>query len=141
MVHALEKIHWLLKPDGRLIDIHPSGQPPPIMVRVGAERFLAGWLKEEDDYIEYAQADGALGQVVRQGLFVLERRETFAFTTCADTLSDLRHYLAKTWQKAIIEDNVARRIDELMSNIERDKEIIVREVIKIARLRPLYDKG
>ena len=50
MVHALETIHGLLKPDGRLIDIHPSGDPPPIIVRIGERSEIAGWLQETDDF-------------------------------------------------------------------------------------------
>ena len=34
MVHALETIHELLKPDGVLLDIHPTNEPATIAVRL-----------------------------------------------------------------------------------------------------------
>jgi hypothetical protein len=37
MVHALEIIHSLLKPDSLLIDIHPTGQHPRVEVHAGGE--------------------------------------------------------------------------------------------------------
>ena len=33
MVHALEEIHRLLRPDGRLIEIHPALEEPYVMVK------------------------------------------------------------------------------------------------------------
>lgn len=137
MVHALERAHRLLKGNGRLIDIHPLGEPPPIEVRLGPEIHPVGWLREEDDYIEYVQASQAIETVIKRGLFVQEKQGTFAHITYADTLADLQHYLAKEWQDAFIENVVAGRIEDLMSSIELDQELILRDVIQIARLRPL----
>jgi hypothetical protein len=135
MVHALEKAHQLLVPGGLMVDIHPSGQPPPIVVRLGEETHLAGWLREEDDYVEYAQADAALNEVVVRGLFRREARSRFTFTTHAATVAELRDFLARTWEDAIIDDGVALRATELLQSAAvADKEVILREPIKIARL-------
>ena len=137
MVHALERSHWLLQGNGRLIDIHPLGEPPPIEVRLGSEVHHVGWLREEDDYIEYVQASEALDEVVARGLFARERAGTFAYIIYADTLADLQCYLEMEWHDAFIEDVVAGRIEGLMSSIEPDQELILRDVVQIARLRPL----
>jgi hypothetical protein len=136
MVHALEKIRGLLEPDGRLIDIHPSGEPPPIEVRVGQRTIVVGWMKETDDFAEYAQASAALSQVVERGWFDVERKGAFEFITHADSVADLRDYLAKEWKDAILDEAVAARAEELLSAPEPDKELIVREQIRIARLGP-----
>ena len=136
MVHALERIHQLLEPDGRLIDIHPSGEPPPIEVRVGQRATVVGWMKETDDFIEYAQAAAALSQVIERGWFDFERKGTFEFATHADSVSALREYLAKEWKDAILEETVIARATELLNTPERDTALIVREQIRIARLRP-----
>ncbi|MBK6711143.1 MAG: hypothetical protein WBO48_01400 [Candidatus Promineifilaceae bacterium] len=135
MVHALEQIHFLLKGNGRLIDIHPPPEPPPIFVRLGADRHPVGWVREADDYCEYAQADDALDEVVARGLYRWEQRGRFAFVTYADSIADLQTHLAETWNDAIIEDRVIQRTEELMASIEPDKEVILHEVIQIARLR------
>ena len=136
MVHALEKIHELLEPDGRLIDIHPSGEPPPIEVRVGQQVTVVGWMKETDDFIEYAQASAALSEAIGRGRFDVERKGTFEFVTHADSISDLREYLAKEWKDAILEEAVMAKAAELLDTPECDKELMVREQIRIARLRP-----
>ena len=136
MVHALEKIHQLLRPDGKLIDIHPSGAPPPIEVRIGDHVACVGCMKETDDFIEYTQASDALTQVVQRGLFAVEREGTFEFVTYADSVADLREYLAKEWKDAILDEDVAARAEQLLGGVERDRGLIVREQIRIARLRP-----
>jgi hypothetical protein len=137
MVHALELIHRLLKPDGQLIDIHPSTEAATLEVRVRDRHLPAGWLQEEDDYIEYELADAALDQVVETGLFALERSGEFRFIWHADTLDELRAYLAEEWQDAIVDDLTFMRAEELLATFERDKEVILHETIRIARFRKL----
>lgn len=136
MVHALEKIARLLKPGGILIDIHPTAEPSAIEVRIGDRLTLAGWLHETGDYSEYEDADEALARVARNGLFAVERQGTFEFITRADTLADLRKHISEEWEDAFIDDITSARIEELMSTAERDKEILLRESARIARLRP-----
>ena len=136
MVHALERIHQLLEPDGALIDIHPSGEPPPIEVRIGQQATVVGWMQETDDFIEYAQASAALSRAIGRGWFDVERKGTFEFATHADSVSALREYLAKEWKDAILDEAVAARAEQLLNAVERDKGLIVREQVCIARLRP-----
>jgi hypothetical protein len=137
MVHALEIIHGLLIPTGFLLDIRPSGEPPPIEVRVGEAYFLAGWLKEADDYVEYLNAEQALQAVVKRGLFFIEGTGTFTFNTYAPSLEDLRAYIKEDWEDALIDDQVAGRVDDLWKSPINEKEIVLRELVKITRLRPL----
>ncbi len=145
MVHALEIIHKLLEPGGFLLDVHPSSDPPPIEVRLGKRYYLAGWLKETDDYIEYIQADQALVAVVQRGLFALEKKGAFPFNTYAGSIEELRSYLAEAWQDAIVDDQVAGRVEELVQSPEADKEVVLRELVQISRLHRLgsgkADKG
>jgi len=139
MVHALQKIHWLLAENGRLIDIHPNGEPPPIHIKLGDETHLAGWVQEYDDYASYEEAGAALETAVSEGLFVWEQQSKFAFTTYADSLEELQAYIATDWQNAYIEDAVVRRIAEWLDSIVPDKQIVLQEVINIARLNPVAD--
>lgn len=149
MVHALEKIHQLIRPTGTLIDIHPSTEPPSIEIRLHDQFIAAGWLHETDECIEYELADQALATVMSSGLFALERSGTFGFLLYADTLADLQKHLAEEWKDAYIDDVTLMRAEELMSSIARNmespsrqkgiipsfggKEVIVRETIRIAR--------
>ncbi len=135
MVHALEKVHSLLKPDGVLIDIHPTGEPASIEIRIRDRITLAGWLQEADDYVEYEWADEALQQIVQSGLFAVERQSVFTFNTYAASIAELRDHLAEAWKDAILDEVTAARAEELLSTIEHDKEVIVRELAHIARYR------
>jgi hypothetical protein len=137
MVHALEIIHGLLVPAGFLLDVHPSGDPPPIEVRVGEAYFLAGWLTEVDDGVEYLHADQALQSVLERGLYTLEGTGTFSFNTYAPSLDDLRAYIKEDWEDARIDDQVAGRVVDLMKSPVDEKELVLRELVKITRLRPL----
>ena len=134
MVHALEIIHQLLRPHGKLIDIHPVGEPSPIEVRIGRQTILAGWLTETDDFVEYKQADDALGQAIQRRWFLVEREATFPFVTHADSMSELREYLAKEWKDAILDDQTARKAEELLAGPEPDKELLVHDRIHILQL-------
>lgn len=135
MVHALEKIYTLLKPDGILLDIHPTNEPAALAVRLREQLIPAGWLHESDDYVEYEWADEALQRSVDTGRFKLERTGTFDFIWHADSMTDLRIYLAEEWKDASIDDVTAMRIEELLKLPVQDKEILVSEAIRMARYR------
>lgn len=138
MVHALEHIRQLLRIEGTLIDIHPSGEPPTIEVRIGLQTTVVGQMRETDDFVEYAQADDALAQAIQRGLYAVEREGVFQFATCANSVAELRGYLAKEWKDAILDESVAARADELLRAPASGGELIVREQVCIARLRPIY---
>jgi hypothetical protein len=135
MVHALEKIHELLKPEGMLLDIHPTNEPAALAVRLLEQIIPAGWVNESDDYVEYEWADEALQRVVDSERFAVERVGTFEFVWHADSMVDLRAYLAEEWKDAIIDDVTAMRVEELLKLPVHDKEILVSEAIRIARYR------
>jgi hypothetical protein len=135
MVHALETIHDLLKPGGILLDIHPTNEPATIECRLREQIIPAGWISESDDYVEYEWADEAVSAAVNGGLFTQERCGTFEFVWHADSMNELRAYLAEEWKDAIIDDVTAIRIEELLKLPLHDKEILVSEAIHIARYR------
>ena len=136
MVHALELARQLLLPNGRLLDLHPTGEPPPIEIRMGTEISRVGFLRETDDFVEYGLADAAVARVIREGLFVIEKSDQYSFDIHADGLEELLSYLAEEWTDAVIDDDIVKRIESLLSSSETDKEIILRDRIYIARLRP-----
>lgn len=134
MVHALKKIQGLLQVEnGRLLDIHPNGEPPPIHVRLDDERHLVGWIQEESDYISYGQAEDALRKAVSRGWFHQTQRKLVTFATYATDLETLRDHLHKNWSDAWIEDLVAMQIENQLSSLAREKEIIVEEQIWMSR--------
>ena len=137
MVHALHQIHQLLKPNGLLIDIHPTNELATLEVRVGEQVTPAGWIYEWDDYVEYEWADNALQRAINVQWFELERDGVFSFVWYADSMAELREYLAEEWHDALIDEVTFMRAQELLNTPEHDKEVIVRETIKMARYRKL----
>ena len=135
MVHALEKVHDLLVPDGLLIDIRPTGDPPPFEVHIDGQIAHAGWLQETDDFVEYFQARDALDETIRRGLFVLEREDIFTFFTYGSTVIELRDYLLANWSDAIIDDETVRQAEELFDAPGQSKKAVLHEQAHIARLR------
>lgn len=135
MVHALKKVHTLLKPDGVLIDIRPTGDPPAFEVHVDGHITHAGWYQETDDFVEYFQAHDALNEAIRWGLFVRERAETFSFLTHASTIFELRDYVLSEYSDAVVDDETVRRAEEQFQTPGKDKEVVLREPALITRLR------
>jgi hypothetical protein len=137
MVHALGKASSLLKPDGVLIDIHPTLELATLEVRIGGDTHGAGVVTEADGGEEYKDADAALAFTVRQGLLRIEREAIFTFVTHADSLATLREHLADAWQDAVIDDVSARAIETLMTATAADKELLLRERVRMTRFRVL----
>lgn len=139
MVHALEITRGLLKGDGRLIDIHPSGRPPTVEAHVDGEVLLAGHVQETDDFVEYFQADDALADVVGRGLFALERTELFPFLLLAPTIAAMVDFIKEEWSDAVLSEEVIERAAALMGEPDEGKEIIVREIVRISRFRSIVN--
>ena len=137
MVDALKQIHRLLRPGGRLVDIHPTDDTHQVLVQLGQSRHLAGWLREANDYLEYRQATEAIDEAVDRGWFELDRRREFFYEYHADSIASLKEYLAEHWRDAIVDDRVAASVEELMRSLEPDQMCILRVPVIITRLTAL----
>lgn len=135
MVHALEITHGLLKRDGLLIDIHPSGEPPRFEVHAGGKASLAGYVDETDDFVEYFEADDALADVVVRGLFELEGTMLFPFTYHASTVKAMVDFIEEEWSDALLSEAVIGRATALLGEPGEGKEIVVREIVRISAYR------
>ena len=80
MVHALEEVHRLLKPDGKLIDIHPIAEHSSIEIHRNGKIDLAGQLEVSQWCVDFAEADKALDETIQRGIFAIEQKGTFAQT-------------------------------------------------------------
>ncbi len=133
MVHALEKVHRLLKPGGLLVDIHPVADTASIEVHVDGHVTQAGLVKESADITDYKRADEALTWVVERGLFTLAKAETFVCMSYADTVPELRT-LIPNWASTKQGKVTLRRAKKLLSAPGKAKAAVLRETVSIARL-------
>jgi hypothetical protein len=147
MVHALEEIHRLLKPNGALIDIHPVSEPSPIEIYQAGKVDLVGQLSVRQWCFEFAQADIALAEIIQRGMFTVERKAVFDLPThyasAAELDTDLKESVetfARDAQAAIEPlphvEALTARAEELMRAAISGAELIVHERTHISRLRP-----
>jgi SAM-dependent methyltransferase len=145
MVHALEEIHRLLRPDGRLIDIHPVPDAPRIEVVKGGKIVFAEPTPSHDDE-DYRQSDAAAARVVQRGLFAVERTGEFDFLTSAASYVELRAYMeeANAYEDRSVdkataakEGALAARVETAMKSAGSRAHVVHHERARIARLRPV----
>ena len=147
MVHALEEIRRLLKPAGTLIDFHPVAVSSPIEIHQGGKIDLVGHLTVRQWCTDFQQADSALAEIARKGLFIVERAEVFDSLIYYDSPAEMRVALKEsidyfdrgdqsTDDEARQVDALAARAEELMQDAGRGAELIAREPTHISRLRP-----
>ena len=147
MVHALEEIHRLLKPDGALIDIHPVSEPSPVEIHQAGNVELVGLLSVRQWCFEFEQADIALAEIIQRGMFTVERNALFDLPThyaSADEMgTDLKESVeifARDAQAAIEPlphvEALTARAEEMMRAAVSGAELIVHEGTHISRLRP-----
>jgi hypothetical protein len=149
MVHALEEIHRLLKPDGCLIDIHPVIAEWFIEVHMGRKKTFVEAIPEFDKE-GILQAENALTRVIRCKLFLVERAASFDFLIYAASISELLAYCdeACAYENDSMDEGFTRWVAELAPKVEqavktagKGAEVVYREKVSISRLKPLFDRA
>ncbi len=145
MVHALEEIHRLLKPDGILIDIHPSAEP--FLVEVYRDgRCLFSEPRTYGSTEGYRLADEAFEHVVQHHHYILERNEQFDYHVYASSIDELFDYYAQidAYEVSIQEKLQEARKAEIYVQAEgmlheagEGAEVASHERVHIARLKPI----
>jgi hypothetical protein len=143
MVHALESIHRLLKPEGSLIDIHPFAEPPLIEIHQGGKIAVVEQLPAyavED----IRQAETALTHVIQHKIFAIERAHEFDFRIYASSVAELHDFLTEADAFAnsppdeaatAKEAELAARVEGLMRVAGEGSEVAHYEKVRITRLR------
>ena len=144
MVHALEEIQRLLKPDGCLIEIHPVANASRINVYDGSHILFADSYPPSDGE-DVRQAEAALDEVVQRRLFFIERSGEFDLTTFASSVTELRECFAKLEayddgpkDEALEAQRTTQyaRVDEIMQAAGDGAEVAFHERARITRLNP-----
>ena len=145
MVHALEEIHRLLRPDGTLVDIHPFPEPSLVKVIQG-DRILFAEPKRESDHEGVQHADRAVAEVLERKLFVAERDHEFEFFSYGSSAFELREFwdrynayeeTPKEEARLAYEDQVFARAEEILKRSDGDAEAAIHERARIARFKPI----
>lgn len=147
MVHALEEIHRLLKPAGALIDIHPVAEYAPLEIHRAGKTDLVGHVEVRQWCTDFEQADKALAEVLRRGLFTVEREGVFLSLTYYDSVADMHADLIEDIERFARDDPSAAealphaealvtRAEQLMPAGVGDAELVLRDRVHISRLTP-----
>jgi hypothetical protein len=125
----------MAKPDGCVVDLHPSAAPA--LLEVGDR--TTGRVDAADAPLRHAAAGVALAAVVDEGLFAIERALNFTFYTYGDTIEELREYIVENWRNAQIDDETVDRTREALGAGLRSQGVRprVREQVLATKLRPL----
>lgn len=147
MVHALEEIHRLLRPDGCLIAIRPvSGASLSEVYQDSKALFAEPVPVPAYDREVISKAEDALAQVIERGLFVVERGGEFEYLQYGSSVGELLDYLTTAnafheWPKdetvAAREAELAARVEAVMQEAGAGAEVATHEKARIARLRPI----
>jgi len=126
MVHALKLVHQMLRPNGRLIEVHDLPVPHRIEVHSQGSTLKAGWLVDGEDYKSERLALNAITQVVSEGLFLLEDEQDFDFNVYADDLPELRMWLADGWKSAVLPERTLQRLEDLLTEAPQSARIVLK---------------
>ena len=144
MVHALEAVHRLLKPNGTLVDIRPHAEPSILEVAVGDQTLFAE-PKREGDHEGVLDSDRAMDEILERKIFEVVRGRDFEFFSYGSTAAELREFWDRyndyedtpiEEEQLSFEDKVYAKADEVRKDSGKDAEVIVHERVRIARLKP-----
>src|SRR5437588_6096578 len=114
MVDALRRARRMLRSGGFVLDVHPTVEAPHLEVSSGV---WTGDLHAADATRRHAAADAAVAAVVDLKLFTIEGEEEFSFRRYADSLPELKEYIAQKWSDARLDDEtVDRTIERLRAD-------------------------
>ena len=145
MVHALEEIQRLLKPDGCLIDIHPLREAPLIKVYQGRNLLFAESNPGYDYDADLRHAEDALEEIIQRGLFLIEGKGEFDLVTYSSAVTELRDFWAKieAYDDSPKDDEVIARQEEVYARADEIRrtagpgaEVALHERARITRLKP-----
>ena len=144
MVHALEAVHRLLKPNGTLVDIRPHAEPSILEVAAGDQTLFAE-PKREGDHEGVLDSDRAMDEILERKIFETVRGRDFEFFSYGSTAAELREFWDRyndyedtpiEEEHLSFEDKVYAKADEVRKDSGKDAEVIVHERVRIARLKP-----
>src|SRR5262245_5743300 len=132
MVDALRLAHRTVRPDGFVVDLHPSESRA--VVDIAGRR--AGDVGDSDGPERHAAAGAALAAVIHDGLFTVDRKSAFDFYTYGDSIDELREYVAENWRDGRIDGNTIERARVLLRSAAPGTRPRIYERIYLMKLLP-----
>ena len=145
MVHALGEAHRLLRPTGKLIDIHPLPSAPILAVFCQGKQVFSEECPSQGGE-SYRQADRAIEDAIQKGLFAQGESILVDFLIHAPSAAELDSYL--TTANAFAEEprDVERELRwaDLIDRADKARlvetpgaEAVLMDKARITSLRPL----
>jgi hypothetical protein len=135
MVDALDRIHGLLDPDGRLVDLHPTVERAHLELESSDGTTLhPGDLISEDARDRHERADRAVARVIADGLFTMEAVVEVSFRRYADSIDELRGYVAARSTGARFDDRTVKAVHDTH---RPGAALWLREQLRVTKLRPV----
>lgn len=131
MVDALRRAHWIVRPDGWVIDVHPS--TPQASVEVGPD--IVGHVTAVEAPARHRAAADALRQAIDARLFEVEDAFEFTFFTGGDSIDELRDYVSENWRDATIDPATVELARTALAKRPGETPRL-RERVQITKLRP-----
>jgi hypothetical protein len=135
MVHALNKSHRILHPNGLLINVQPLPTPQLIEVQFHETIHKIGWLREGEDIDTSRSSLNALAQVVEDHEFLLEDERDFAYNIYVDYLPEFQEWLSAWWSSAILSDRIILRLEEVLRDANQSARIVLAMRVRMTKLR------
>lgn len=139
MVHALEEIYRVLKPNGMLIDLRPIEENWKAEVVTSTNYQTCGSLTAlARGVADDEAANQAVGQVERRGLFIKEKEEMFSYFYMWDTPSEMKEFMESEWEEfEKMEDDLYRKVGTAWATSNADANVRVRVHILISLWKKL----
>jgi len=145
MVHALEQIKRMLKPEGGLVDIHPFQEGHFIEAYQDGNLLFSERVRENDsEYVQHAEK--AISQVVDRGVFAVEGSAEFEFMTYSTSVEELREY----WHSldvfddprdeaiTVRENDLFAQVDAILRASGAGSKAAIKERVRMTLLKPRW---
>jgi SAM-dependent methyltransferase len=128
MVHALDEIRRVLKPNGILIDLRPLEANWSVEISSSTGYQVAGRLTDMPSALEDDEAAfKAVREAESHGWFIKEKEEEFAFFYYWDLPTELKEFIETEWDSfEKMEDSVFEAVKSAWALANADAQIRVR---------------
>ena len=137
MVHALEEVDRMLRPDGYMIEIHPIPGPPVVKVFDGDTLLFAGPYPGYDYEEDLRQAENVIQRITQRGLFVISGSKEFDFMVYGSSITELQDLWEEPAETR--EAELYAQVEEFMYAAGKGATVALHEKVRLIRLEPITD--